>query len=172
MPDVVCCVFKQGDSANRWKHTGIHIGNGKIIHCSGQVSRDTTKNKTWTHYAVPKGLYTDKELSQAGVLETMTTLKKGSKGEDVKLLQESLQWLGLYHGEIDGKFGSGTETAVKAFQSKYNLKIDGKVGDETWTKLLALQVGDNEIPDPVEPTYNAEEMQEVLRDIAVRISIL
>ena len=57
-------------------------------------------------------------------------LKNGSKGEDVKKLQEKL---GV---EAIGTFGPKTEAAVKAWQKANGLKDDGIVGDSTWTKLF------------------------------------
>ena len=45
--------------------------------------------------------------------------KVGSRGEEVVKIQTKLKELGLYTGNIDGTFGSQTETAVKNFQ--YNL---------------------------------------------------
>lgn len=60
-------------------------------------------------------------------------LKKGSTGEDVKKLQEKL---GL---AADGVFGTGTELAVKGWQSTHGLTADGIVGDGTWSKMFAQQ---------------------------------
>ena len=57
-------------------------------------------------------------------------LKKGSKGDDVKKLQEKL---GV---EAIGTFGPKTEAAVKAWQKANGLKDDGIVGDATWAKLF------------------------------------
>ncbi len=57
-------------------------------------------------------------------------LKNGSKGEDVKKLQEKL---GL---TADGSFGPGTEAKVKAWQAANGLTADGVVGDGTWTKMF------------------------------------
>ena len=57
-------------------------------------------------------------------------LKVGSKGEDVKKLQEKL---GL---GADGIFGKGTEEAIKAFQLKNGLNPDGNVGPNTWQKIM------------------------------------
>ncbi len=57
-------------------------------------------------------------------------LKIGSKGEDVKKLQEKL---GL---SADGSFGPGTEKAVKEWQSSNGLTADGIVGDGTWSKMF------------------------------------
>ena len=58
-------------------------------------------------------------------------LKVGSKGEDVKKLQEKL---GL---SADGSFGPGTEKAVKEWQAANGLTADGLVGDGTWSKMFA-----------------------------------
>lgn len=60
-------------------------------------------------------------------------LKLGSKGEDVKKLQ---QRLGI---GADGSFGPGTEKAVKEWQSKNGLKADGIIGDASWSKLFASE---------------------------------
>ena len=39
---------------------------------------------------------------------------------------------------IDGDFGSGTETAVEAYQIKHGLTVDGIVGVNTWNSLIEL----------------------------------
>lgn len=57
------------------------------------------------------------------------TLKKGSKGTEVKELQK------LLHLYEDGIFGPITEEAVKEFQKANGLIVDGIVGDKTWAKL-------------------------------------
>jgi peptidoglycan hydrolase-like protein with peptidoglycan-binding domain len=59
------------------------------------------------------------------------TLKEGSRGENVKTLQKSLEKLGFELGSQDGVFGPKTEQAVKRFQSKHNLEADGIVGPKT-----------------------------------------
>jgi putative chitinase len=57
-------------------------------------------------------------------------LKVGSKGDDVKKLQEKL---GL---TADGSFGPNTEKKVKEWQSANGLTADGVVGDGTWSKMF------------------------------------
>lgn len=59
----------------------------------------------------------------------MTTIKLGSRGADVKVLQTKLNLI------PDGIFGPLTEEAVKAFQKKVGLAVDGIVGPATWNKL-------------------------------------
>jgi hypothetical protein len=56
-------------------------------------------------------------------------LKKGSRGENVKILQEFLNI------SADGVFGPGTEKSVKAWQSENNLTADGIVGPKTWSAM-------------------------------------
>jgi hypothetical protein len=56
-------------------------------------------------------------------------LKKGSRGENVKLLQE---FLGIQN---DGIFGTGTEKSVKTWQTKNALLADGIVGRNTWSAM-------------------------------------
>ena len=56
-------------------------------------------------------------------------LKLGSKGNEVKVLQEKLNL------KADGIFGPLTEEAVKDFQRSNGLKVDGIVGANTLSKL-------------------------------------
>jgi putative chitinase len=61
-------------------------------------------------------------------------LKNGSKGDDVKKLQEKLKLT------ADGSCGIKTEEAVKAWQKANGLKDDGIVGDGTWSKLFGVSI--------------------------------
>lgn len=60
----------------------------------------------------------------------MQTLRIGSRGNDVKILQRALN---LYE---DGIFGKLTLERVKEYQKSVGLYPDGIVGDKTWEKLL------------------------------------
>jgi hypothetical protein len=71
---------------------------------------------------------------------TVSVLRKGSTGEEVKTVQRLLNVMG-YKGNgkalaIDGDFGSATDSAVKAFQKKKGLTADGIVGSATWGALI------------------------------------
>lgn len=66
------------------------------------------------------------------------TLRFRDKGEEVEKLQAALAQLKYYDGEIDGKFGSGTLKAVKAFQKAEALVIDGLAGSKTQARLTEL----------------------------------
>ena len=68
----------------------------------------------------------------------MEVLKKGSKGESVRTLQEFLKIT------VDGDFGSKTENAVKAYQKKTGLTVDGVVGKNTWIVMGILNTDNAE----------------------------
>ena len=60
----------------------------------------------------------------------MTTIKLGSKGEDVKVLQK---YLGL---NADGNFGPMTDKKVKEWQKSKGLVADGVIGPKSWAIIL------------------------------------
>ncbi|MDD3212967.1 MAG: peptidoglycan-binding protein [Eubacteriales bacterium] len=64
------------------------------------------------------------------------TLRSGDTGDDVKKVQQRLTDLGYYSGKVDGKFGSGTVSALKDFQKKNGLTQDGVCGAQTRTVLF------------------------------------
>lgn len=66
------------------------------------------------------------------------TLRRGTRGNDVKAMQEKLNKLGLSVGTADGSFGPKTFAQVKAFQEKYALTVDGVAGPKTLEKLNSL----------------------------------
>jgi len=65
-------------------------------------------------------------------------LTRGDRGEEVRLLQETLnlEGAGLLADQV---FGRDTQTAVMRFQSAHGLAVDGVVGAPTWKKLDKLR---------------------------------
>jgi peptidoglycan hydrolase-like protein with peptidoglycan-binding domain len=53
----------------------------------------------------------------------------------VEKIQTALKDAGFYKGGIDGKSGSKTRAAIKAFQKSKGLTADGVVGQKTWDAL-------------------------------------
>ncbi|MFN8624902.1 MAG: peptidoglycan-binding domain-containing protein [Candidatus Binatia bacterium] len=66
----------------------------------------------------------------------MALYRRGSMGPEVAKIQARLQQLGLYAGPLDGIFGGGTESAIKAFQRGNRVQVDGRVGPITWEALF------------------------------------
>lgn len=67
------------------------------------------------------------------------TMHKGSERVAVRGLQRRLIADGFPIDEVDGRFGSQTEAAVRAFQERCELTVDGIVGPQTWERLNALE---------------------------------
>lgn len=65
----------------------------------------------------------------AGLNGTRSTVQYGSTGTDVKVVQS------LLGTTVDGGFGSGTRSAVQAWQRGHGLTSDGVVGPMTWSSL-------------------------------------
>ena len=65
------------------------------------------------------------------------TLKTGSKGDEVKAVQQRLIDLGFLDGKADGQFGKKTADAVINFQSWNVLEVTGEVDDNTHERILA-----------------------------------
>ena len=57
--------------------------------------------------------------------------KYGSRGTEVRTIQEKLKRWGYYSGSVDGIYGSQTVSAVKRFQKKNGLTVDGIAGTQT-----------------------------------------
>lgn len=70
-----------------------------------------------------------------------SVLKKGSRGDEVKALQDQLNRFG-YGLDADGIFGDGTEGAVRHLQKSFGYTVDGQVGDGT-RFLINQQLGFN-----------------------------
>ena len=70
-------------------------------------------------------------------LAASTTLRLGSRGTAVLQLQQALNALGYDTNGADGKFGKGTEQAVKAYQQANGLTADGKAGVKTLAQLYS-----------------------------------
>ena len=83
------------------------------------------------------------------IIKPRRTLRKGSKGEDVKEAQTKLNAHGFNCGEVDGDFGSKTYAATVTFQRAKGLVADGIIGKNTWTALDADPFIDPVYPDRI-----------------------
>ena len=63
--------------------------------------------------------------------EVLALSKYGSRGSEVRTIQDKLKRWGYYTGSVDGIYGSLTVAAVKKFQQKNGLAVDGIAGTKT-----------------------------------------
>mgnify|MGYP003292539516 CR=1 FL=1 len=88
---------------------------GVVLNLSGALS--TSMNRAATTYS------------------SSTTLKMGSQGSAVRVLQTKLTELGYSTKGTDGIFGNNTRNAVIEFQRAYGLDADGIVGNATRNQI-------------------------------------
>ena len=85
------------------------------------------------------------------------TVKKGSKGTDVKHVQNFFNWCMKSGLKVDGVCGSKTVSAIKAFQKQYGLKQDGTFGSKSKAKAQSIINAHKPKPVPT-PSTNAQKI--------------
>ena len=136
--------IKDGDH----NHVGIYIGDGMVLEaggCQKGVILTKVSLAKWTCWGEMK--YVDYDGSSSSSDSTiipptdttvkLPTLRKGSRGSYVTLLQTQLLNRGykLPKYGADGSLGDETVAAVKQFQQDWGLTADGIVGEKTWSML-------------------------------------
>ncbi len=165
-----------GSGANA---TCVSTGNGPIF--TGTLpTPENMKPRMQTVYPDGTVVYADevetKEKSTSSKTQTQATssysflknLSKGLDNQDVINLQQKLRELNLFNYESNtGYYGTITETAVKAFQCKYDIVCEGTpyttgygvVGPKTREKLNSLITTISETPQTTLTTTEALEQQ-------------
>ena len=77
--------------------------------------------------------------NQANQIQSQEVLSKiGSRGDEVRRIQNKLKSLGFFNGAVDGIYGVQTQSAVKRYQRSVGITADGVAGPKT---LLYLGLG-------------------------------
>lgn len=101
------------------KEEADYFKNIPVVDVTG-LSKEEAQKKIWT--PVPGSAKAPISLTVA-----RTTIKMGSKGENVK------EWQRIVGATpVDGNFGKGTDTLTRTWQKNHGLKVDGIVGPNTW----------------------------------------
>ena len=93
----------------------------------------------------------EKTLLHKNAGDAFIPVQKGSKGDEVKKLQERLNELGYPVGRADGDFGNKTKSAIEEFQKDNGLEVTG-IADAATQELL--------FSDEVNRKTNAESSSE------------
>ena len=86
-------------------------------------------------------------IKEVKVLEYKGLVKNGSRGDNVKELQQTLNKLGYNCGKADGIAGNNTITQIKQLQRNNGLASDGMAGQATYDKINEL-LGEKVINKP------------------------
>ena len=95
--------------------------------------------------------------AEAPAEEGAQTLQKGSKGDDVKALQQRLIELNYLSGGADGDYGGKTASAVELFQNTAGLPATGVADPDTQAALFASDA-------PKAKVYQSLEYKAMSRD--------
>jgi len=96
----------------------------------------------------------------------MQTLRKNSRGADVKRWQFFLIGQGFHLGIADGDFGPRTHAATMAFQARHRLGADGVVGLKTLGQAMRLGFDPN--PPKIKVTQPAASKPAAPKDLPSR----
>lgn len=109
---------------------------------TGIVDRATWNKISYIYTSVARLAELDSEGNTLGIgtIPPSETLRQGSSGRNVIILQHILNFLSQFHPVItppaqDGIFGPGTAQSVREFQRIMGLAQDAVVGAETWRIL-------------------------------------
>ena len=136
-------------------HIGIYTGDGMVTEAAGTIQgviQTKLHGGKWKYWGLGKGIefdfvpnqnitvkpQTQKETSKTSTKISYPTIRRGDRGELVTQLQDLLSKDG-YNLAIDGIFGPGTQSCVRAFQKKHGLVVDGIVGPKTWGELIKIK---------------------------------
>lgn len=112
------------------------------------IAGTKTQDAVFSKYAIPKSSSSSGTTTTNTGTTTTTTntytngktnlyLRLGSTGDQVKILQNRLIYLGYLAGTADSVFAETTEAAVVSFQSRNSLTADGVAGPDTLEKLYS-----------------------------------
>jgi N-acetylmuramoyl-L-alanine amidase len=98
--------------------------------------------------------------------KSVKNLSRGSKGDDVKRLQNLLNLLGYNCGDADGSFGPKTEKVVKQFQKDNKITSDGIFGTTSYKTIKNVLSNFNVKLDVSGRTYSLRivALQNILKD--------
>ena len=92
---------------------------------------------TWVHFDRRYGT-----PACSGTTAGYSTLRRGSRGCYVMILQDALSTLGYPTGSrIDGIFSARTEQALRGYQKRTSLRVDGVCGCNSWKKISTAVIG-------------------------------
>lgn len=107
-------------------------GKSGVVDNGGEVCEKSYSVNYAGIYGYGRPIY---DTEDGKVTLTVDKLKKGSRGDQVRSVQQLLSANG-YPLYIDGEFGDKTDDAVRKYQKDKGLYVDGIIGIKTWSRLL------------------------------------
>lgn len=83
--------------------------------------------------------YTENNTDYDNIPNFQPTIKRGTKGREVIVVQRRLRALGYYTKEIDGISGKGMENAIIQFNADHGRKNDSVWGLKCWEEAFPIK---------------------------------
>ena len=161
-------ILDDNDSYDELYRQDVHINLNSLTSGGGQNGSSPASTYTGGSYANTAPAYRPSSTDYK-------TLKKGSKGQAVRDLQQRLTDLGYLNDRVDGVFGQNTTTAVRSFLSQHGMDI----GNEATPAMQELLYSDRAqyyvepyLPLMIGPTYKQETPQQTGIDNTGMMNIL
>lgn len=135
---IVCSVGYKYENGDHWVYMKDSYSNSSLrngwISYKGNLKGDVIR--VWSGKIITVSPTTYRPTTPYTGTLPKSTVKDGSKGDDVKACQTFLNWCVNPSPllAIDGNAGRNTVTAIKVYQKTYGLTPDGKFGKASRTK--------------------------------------
>lgn len=127
----------------------------KEFQTNHQIPINGRADKT-TLYAIFK---VEKENYMKRIEDLSESIYPGMHSEDVKIVQEALNYFGYYEGEIDGIYGPLTDKALQIAEEKHGIELTREITRESLTTLYETE-SDQELKAKVKKQEKELETEE------------
>lgn len=141
-------IWQGGHSSQSEHYAGIALDIGHTLSALERAELRAYANASgvWTYVEpaslTPRWIHVDKRFGiPACPAGGFPSLRLGSKGVYVFVLQDALAALGFLGAGLDGVYGTGTKGVVSNFQMNRGLNVTGEVDCPTWLAVSVLANG-------------------------------
>ncbi|MFA8438384.1 peptidoglycan-binding protein [Pueribacillus sp. YX66] len=131
--------------------------NGLLVDgIAGKQTLTALNNVSGSGSSAPKSNKENASSNTNGKLNVNQTLRNGSRGSQVTLLQNKLKAAGHFKSTVDGIYGPLTAQAVRTYQKANGLLVDGIAGKQTLTALNNVSGSGSSAPSKPAPKPEKE----------------
>lgn len=147
---IVCSVGYKYENGDHWVYMKDSYSNSSLrngwISYKGNLKGDVIR--VWSGKIITVSPTTYRPTTPYTGTLPKSTVKDGSKGDDVKACQTFLNWCDNAGLSVDGNAGRNTVTAIKVYQKTYGLTPDGKFGKASRAKAEEIIKEHDNTPKP------------------------
>lgn len=152
-------IWEGGHGVTSQHYAGVAFDVGQNLSSAGRQQLWNTANNlgVWGYVEplslTPSWVHFDRRYGTpacSGTTAGYPTVRDGSRGTYVMILQDALNALGYSTRTLDGIFGNNTRRALVAWQSDAGLAADGICGCNSWRRLTSMVVGIGRTPTVID----------------------